>query len=424
MRDIRPGRVRAAGRAFAVALLAAAACGRGGPDLEQIPVGVSRVADGVITVTSLDVSVGAVETAKGIVVIDTGRSPTLMKAARKAIEAEFGRSDFAYVVNTHAHADHTSGNQVFPASMIVGHRNCPDHIRWYPADSPGGIADPKRRLRDLREKIAALDASADEALELKGTERSLLALLGDLEHGYRPTPPQRTFADRLRLDLGNVTLDLIYAGRSHSESDILVYVPERKVLFTGDLVCGETRVCFSLNAMVDAERLIWSLDQVLQSPSGLERVVTGHAGTLTRNQLAGLLDILRAAYRDPESRASAARFLERKIDEEGFEKALKEFHESREAGTDLGPVSEVEFDILASRLVGRGMAREAVEVLRAGLEILPQSSLLYDGLGGAYLRIGEKDLAAISYQRSLDLNPYNRNAADLLEVIRGAGRSD
>jgi glyoxylase-like metal-dependent hydrolase (beta-lactamase superfamily II) len=51
---------------------------------------------------------------KGLVVVDTGVSTTLTTAYRARIEEVFGRDDFAYVINTHYHYDHTVGNPVFP----------------------------------------------------------------------------------------------------------------------------------------------------------------------------------------------------------------------------------------------------------------------------------------------------------------------
>lgn len=40
---------------------------------------------------------------------------------------EFGRSDFAYVINTHFHFDHLDGNQVFPEAEVVAHELNPQN---------------------------------------------------------------------------------------------------------------------------------------------------------------------------------------------------------------------------------------------------------------------------------------------------------
>ena len=54
--------------------------------------------------------VAAVNTEKGIVIIDSGMSTSLTAKHKAIIEKEFGRSDFKYVINTHHHDDHINGN--------------------------------------------------------------------------------------------------------------------------------------------------------------------------------------------------------------------------------------------------------------------------------------------------------------------------
>jgi Tfp pilus assembly protein PilF len=42
---------------------------------------------------------------------------------------------------------------------------------------------------------------------------------------------------------------------------------------------------------------------------------------------------------------------------------------------------------------------------------------VYDSLGEAYLKQGEKALAVENYKKSLDLNPQNENARDVLKKL-------
>src|SRR3954468_23621278 len=55
----------------------------------------------------------AIATQKGIVVIDSGFSKTVAQAVRAAIQAEFNRSDFAFLIESHEHSDHTFGNSAY-----------------------------------------------------------------------------------------------------------------------------------------------------------------------------------------------------------------------------------------------------------------------------------------------------------------------
>jgi cyclase len=52
----------------------------------------------------------------------------------------------------------------------------------------------------------------------------------------RVTPPEVTFAESLTLWVDDLEVQLIYMGPAHTTNDIVVWIPERKVVFTGDLV--------------------------------------------------------------------------------------------------------------------------------------------------------------------------------------------
>ena len=56
-----------------------------------------------------------------------------------------------------------------------------------------------------------------------------------LSGGFIPVPATFSFSDRMILDLGDVSFHLYFFGRAHSGSDILIHIPEEKLLLTGDL---------------------------------------------------------------------------------------------------------------------------------------------------------------------------------------------
>jgi len=47
----------------------------------------------------------------------------------------------------------------------------------------------------------------------------------------------------------------------------------------------------------------------------------------------------------------------------------------------------------------------------------PESWNVYDSLGEAYMKQGEKELAIENYQKSLELNPNNENGKDMLKKL-------
>ena len=87
-----------------------------------------------------------------------------------------------YVINTHAHADHTGGNALFAPALVVGHRMIREQM------------------------IAAKQAGA----------------------------PQLTFDDRMSIHLGGKEVVAVHLGPCHTSGDTFVYFPAEKVLATGD----------------------------------------------------------------------------------------------------------------------------------------------------------------------------------------------
>ena len=58
------------------------------------------------------------------------------------------------------------------------------------------------------------------------------------------TWPTMTFGDRMSLWLGKLQVDIIHAGRGHTKGDTIVWLPEERTLFSGDLVeYGATPYC-------------------------------------------------------------------------------------------------------------------------------------------------------------------------------------
>lgn len=67
-----------------------------------------------------------------------------------------------------------------------------------------------------------------------------------------------------------------------------------------------------------------------------------------------------------------------------------------------------------------GKTKEAIEVFRLNVAAFPKSWNVYDSLGEAYMDGGEKKLAILNYEGSLELNPSNTGAAEALKKLRGA----
>jgi glyoxylase-like metal-dependent hydrolase (beta-lactamase superfamily II) len=180
----------------------------------------------------------ALATEKGIVVIDSGFSKTVAQAVRAAIQAEFGRSDFAFLINSHEHSDHTFGNGAYADIPIVGSELLRAALVRAKAD-PSIVAD---RLA-IPERSLVSDPKLLEDPKVAVGERFWKTVQADYAAGVDYVPPTITFDRRLTLHLGDVSVHLYSYGHWHSSADTIISIPEEGIVRLGAILgAGELPV--------------------------------------------------------------------------------------------------------------------------------------------------------------------------------------
>ncbi|PWB41460.1 MAG: MBL fold metallo-hydrolase [Dehalococcoidia bacterium] len=203
------------------------------------PPRIEEVSPGIYAYIQLDGSwflnnAGAIVGSRSATVVDTTGTEKRARAFHAAIR-EVTPHPVSALINTHSHGDHTHGNFMFaPASAIIASERC------------------------RREIIAGGHAS--------------YALFPMVDFGDCPiTPPTVTFDDRLSVYVDDLEVELIYVGPAHTTSDIVAWIPERKLLFSGDVIFnGGTP--FALGGSVAG--WLTALDRI--EALGAEAIVPGH----------------------------------------------------------------------------------------------------------------------------------------------------
>lgn len=118
-----------------------------------------------------------------------------------------------------------------------------------------------------------------------------------------------------------------------------------------------------------------------------------------------------------------ARNLERDIKGKGIDAALRAFDEAKSGGPASYYIDENKINQLGYQLLNRDKTADAIEVFKLNVREFPRSSNVYDSLGEAYLKAGNREMALANYRKSLELDPANTNAEDVIKRIESEGKT-
>ncbi len=328
---------------------------------------VQRLTDRVLVFTELSpwesnhvVIVGA----EGLVLVDSGHSALMGRLIRQAVSRELGRDRFAYVIDTHGHWGHTWGDAAFPEALAIGHERAADEMGANLANVEQTLEAIRRRLDQLDARLASLDPADEEAREVRMQRDHFDNIVKGLsETGFEVRTPQLTFSDRLSLDLGDITLKMFYLGPAHSNSDILVLVPEEKVLLMGCFFLEQGPLpVFGAQAVLDPDRWLEVLDAALDDANDIQHVVLGQHTIWPRERLVAMRDYIAHLW---------SRIQE--LDAEGvnFETAMTRLPVPAELGflRDNGAIEEQ--IVRYQRLEAAALWRQVKESAAAAVELEP-----------------------------------------------------
>lgn len=176
--------------------------------------------------------------------------------------------DIGILVNTHADGDHTFGNQLVKDARIIGTQGTvDDFMRFDPAIL--------QKVNLNAEQFGSAGVFMQECFRPFDFS------------GIELTPPTEVFTGTLDIMVGDKKVQLIEVGPSHSLGDALVYVPDDKVLFTGDILFTEGTPIAWYGPVY---RWINVCDMVLDMD--VETVVAGHGPISTKDDVRRMRDYL------------------------------------------------------------------------------------------------------------------------------------
>jgi glyoxylase-like metal-dependent hydrolase (beta-lactamase superfamily II) len=181
------------------------------------------------------------------------------------------------LVNTHSDGDHVFGNE------LVAERDV-----------------------EIIASEAAAALMTQEAVELLAGVKRMAGATGDFaRHVFAPfefegitaTGPTRTFAGELSVDVGGREVRLIQVGPAHTPGDVLVHVPDAKLLFAGDILfVGGTPIAWA----GPIERWIDACDRILDMD--LDTIVPGHGPVSGKPEVRDMREYLVFVEREARKR--------------------------------------------------------------------------------------------------------------------------
>jgi glyoxylase-like metal-dependent hydrolase (beta-lactamase superfamily II) len=197
-------------------------------------------------------NIGIVNGSRATLVVDTGMGPRNGATVRRHADALAGDRPLILTI-THFHPEHGYGAQAFDPSAI---------------DRGATIVYNRGQLAELRQKGIPY-------LEMFRTFGDAVA---EQLEGVSLVEPHVVYDGAGEVELGGRTAQLLTWGLAHTQADQVVFLPEQRVLFTGDLV--ESR-CFAIfpwfppdDTDVDGDRWIAVLEELERLEPAL--VVPGH----------------------------------------------------------------------------------------------------------------------------------------------------
>ncbi|MBA3251995.1 MAG: MBL fold metallo-hydrolase [Geodermatophilaceae bacterium] len=178
-------------------------------DLSEKTATLEELADGVYAYTAQgDPNVGAIVGGDGVLCVEARATPYM---AGKWLADLRTRTDATVrdLVLTHYHAVRTLGAAAFGAERIITSTTTRDLIE-------------ERGQQDWESEAARMPRLFAGAETIPGLTR-----------------PTDTFDDVMDVDLGGRAVQLLHLGRGHTEGDIVVWLPDERICFAGDLVEGE-----------------------------------------------------------------------------------------------------------------------------------------------------------------------------------------
>jgi cyclase len=265
----------------------------------------------------------------GVLVVDSGRFPTL---ARRIVADIRQKTDkpVRYLVHTHWHLDHMVGDGEFRAAFPGMTFVSADFTRRKMSEKQVGY------LRDVGKNgqayIDQLEALLQKGVRDDGSsipedaKRYMRSMISDIRVEMAELAPAKvvepglTFDRTLTVHLGKREVRIAFLGKGNTAGDTVVFVPDSKVVVTGDLMVYPTPYGYGCHP----GEWIETLKKLMSS--GATTIVPGHGPVFHdwdyAKKVIAVLETIRAQVGDAVRRGATLEETRKLVDVESFRKSF------------------------------------------------------------------------------------------------------
>ncbi|MCE7995225.1 MAG: MBL fold metallo-hydrolase [Roseivirga sp.] len=198
-------------------------------------------------------------TEEGVLLFDTGSSESIGHRIKKAITT-ITDQPVRWVVNSHSHADHWLGNAAFTDTVIE-------------------IITSNQALTTMKQ---------DGQPSLEFYSRVTKGTIGTTQLVY----PTHLLDQNKKRNFGGVAIEFIFSNDGHSPGDLLMWLPQQKIIFGGDVLSSDWMPVITGHGNVP--NLINTLNHIAELKPAI--VLTGHGSATTARSVKRDADLLSSVW--------------------------------------------------------------------------------------------------------------------------------
>ncbi len=412
---------------------------------------------------------------KGIVVFNTFWSEITARKYKDEISKAFNRDDFYLTVNMVDRLDMFGGNAAYKETIIIGHNS---FLAKYEgkeeevnAEITGLIEMWRWKENVSRERLKTHEPGSEREIAERSWMNTCKKRANELEQGFSLVLPTEVYQNRKTLDLGDITLELIWFGRAGVDGMTIVWIPEEKLAIIPGFIMHTHHLAPHPQphyAKLDVARWIDVLGEILEGQNPVERVVCDINNIWPRERAHTHLVYIRNLWNSVKKAEAAGKSLDEIQDQLSLDNEfafVKEMYVYKVGGDDwirpqhkthvrmfflqhknlaseilkkklkdspqtalahIRKLRDSDADVyfeeasingLGYNLMNSSRFTEAIDVFKLNVELFPSSANVYDSLAEAYMKSGETQQAIKNYKKSIELNPDNNNAKEKLKML-------